>query len=160
MLSSLLSPKTCADCRMCCSFEAYHVMDTPVFTADMKKRISALSPDAVFIPKAHGFIFRPDKFDAEHMFTCPALTDSGCLFGKDKPFECSIWPFLIMDVNGRRAVTISPLCTELFSRPLSELVSFLRGGLAGSIFAYADAHPDSVRPYYPNCPVLIFENRE
>ena len=97
------------------------------------------------------------ELNDEQLFSCPALTLQGCMLGDDKPFDCRIWPYRIMTVGDRRAITLASICEEMFSRPLSQLVGLLRDGLADEIFRYADAHPEIVKPYYEGYPVLMFE---
>ena len=100
-----------------------------------------------FVPKDGGYIFKAQELHGDELFSCPALTGHGCMLGDDKPFDCRIWPYRIMEVGGRRAITIASICDELYNRPLSQLVGFLREGLAEVIFSYADAHPEIVKPY-------------
>ncbi len=157
LLKKILSGKACAECRLCCIFDRYEVWETPVFTQEIRDRISKAVPSAKFIPKDGGFIFRVEEFGPDGLFTCPALTEKGCMLGDDKPFDCRIWPYRIMNVGGRRAITIASLCGELYNRPLSQLVDFLKEGLAEKIFAYAEAHPEIVKPYYEGYPVLLFQ---
>ena len=38
-------------------------------------------------------------------------------------------------------------------------VDFLKKGPADEIFAYADLHPEIVKPYYDGYPVLLFEKK-
>ena len=159
MLGNLLSFENCAECRMCCRFDRYNVLETPVFTSENVERIREIFPDSEFIAKKGGFIYRIKVLSDMDGFTCPALAENGCILGDDKPFDCKIWPFCIMNVGGRRAITIAHICDEMFSRPLSELVGFLKNGLADEIFAFADLNPDIVRPYYEGYPVLLFERK-
>ncbi|MCQ2490399.1 MAG: hypothetical protein MJ079_02265 [Ruminococcus sp.] len=160
MLKKILSSESCAACRLCCVFDRYDVWETPVFTEQICDKIRAARPDTEFISKDGGFIFRIRELDENELFTCPALTENGCMLGDDKPFDCRIWPYRIMEIGGRRAITIASICTEMFSRPLSELVNFLRGGLADEIFAYADNHPAIIKPYCDGYPILLFEKHE
>ena len=157
MLKKILKSESCAKCRLCCVFDRYDVWETPVFTEEIYKLICAEKPDTEFISKDGGFIFKVKELDENELFTCPALTETGCMLGDDKPFDCRIWPFRIMDVGGRRAIAIASICREMYSRPLSELVDFLKKGPADEIFAYADLHPEIVKPYYDGYPVLLFE---
>lgn len=159
MLKGLLSPDSCAQCRLCCVFDRYDVWETPVFTPELRERILAARPETEFIARDGGYMLRVREFDSEGLFSCPALTPTGCMLGDDKPFDCRIWPYRIMEVGGRRAVTIASICEELYRRPLSELVGFLKKGLAEEIFRYADAHPEIVKPYYEGYPVLMFEKK-
>ena len=157
MLKKILSGEACAKCRLCCIFDRYDVWETPVFTEEIMLRIREVRPDAEFIRWDNGYIFKVLALNEDQLFTCPALTPTGCMLGDEKPFDCRIWPFRIMELDGRRAITIAHICTELYSRPLSELVDFLKEGLADTIFSYADAHPEIVKPYYDGYPVLLFE---
>lgn len=158
MLKKILSGKSCAECRLCCIFDRYDIWETPVFNEEIKNRIKQLRPDTEFVTKDGGYIFKADNIGADQLFSCPALTETGCMLGDDKPFDCRIWPYRIMKVGGRRAITIASICDELYNRPLSQLVGFLKEGLAEAIFSYADSHPEIVKPYYEGYPVLLFEN--
>lgn len=159
MLKKILSGTACAKCRLCCVFDRYDIWETPVFTREIMERIRAQRPDAEFIPWGGGYIFKVLALSEEQLFSCPALTPEGCMLGDDKPFDCRIWPYRIMELDGRRAITIASICDELYNRPLSQLVSFLKEGLADEIFSYADAHPEIVKPYYEGYPVLMFEKK-
>jgi len=158
MLKKILSGKSCAECRLCCIFDRYDIWETPVFNEEIKNRIKQLRPGTEFVTKDGGYIFKADNIGADQLFSCPALTETGCILGDDKPFDCRIWPYRIMEVGGRRAITIASICDELYNRPLSQLVGFLKEGLAEAIFSYADSHPEIVKPYYEGYPVLLFEN--
>ncbi len=158
MLKKILSGKSCAECRLCCIFDRYDIWETPVFNEEIKNRIKQLRPGTEFVTKDGGYIFKADNIGADQLFSCPALTETGCMLGDDKPFDCRIWPYRIMEVGGRRAITIASICDELYNRPLSQLVGFLKEGLAEAIFSYADSHPEIVKPYYEGYPVLLFEN--
>lgn len=157
MLKKILSGSTCAKCRLCCVFDRYDIWETPVFTDEIRDRILAEKPEAEFISKDGGYIFKAKELDENELFSCPALTETGCMLGDDKPFDCRIWPYRIMNVGGRRAITIASICDELYNRPLSQLVGLLKDDLAADIFAYANAHPEIVKPYYEGYPVLMFE---
>ena len=159
MLKKILSGESCANCRLCCVFDRYDVWETPVFTEDIKNKILEKAPDTQFLPVEGGYIFKVSEFDDEGLFSCPALTEKGCMLGDEKPFDCRIWPYRTMNIGGRRAITIASICDELYNRPLSQLVDFLKEGLGEKIFAYADAHPEIVKPYYEGYPVLMFEKQ-
>ena len=116
MLKKILSGGTCAKCRLCCVFDRYDIWETPVFTEELRERISQARPEVRFIPKDGGYILRAEEFDEDQFFRCPALTDTGCMLGDDKPFDCRIWPYRIMNVGGRRAITIASICEEMYNR--------------------------------------------
>lgn len=156
MLKKILKGESCAKCRLCCIFDRYDVWETPVFTEEIKNLIQQSRPDARFVTKDGGYIFRVDELKGDELFSCPALTENGCMLGDKKPFDCRIWPYRIMNVGGKRAITLASICEEMYSRPLSQLVGFLEEGLAETIFRFADEHPEIVKPYYDGYPVLLF----
>lgn len=156
MLKKILDGRVCADCRLCCIFDRYDVWETPVFTEEIKNKIQEKCPEAEFVSVNGGYIFKVREFDGEGLFRCPALTEKGCFLGDEKPFDCRIWPYRVMNIGGRRAITIASICDELYNRPLSQLVNFLKEGLADEIIRYADAHPEIVKAYDESYPVLMF----
>lgn len=157
MLKKILDNRTCAECKLCCIFDRYDIWETPVFDEHAKNKLESLA-DVEFVQKDGGYIFKAEKFDDEGLFTCPALdSEKGCMLGDEKPFDCRIWPYRIMQIGDKRAITIAGICDAMYNKPLSELVGFLKKGLADTIFRYADSHPEIVKPYDNSYPVLMFE---
>ena len=112
--------------------------------------------------KGDGWIFRMDEAEDE-LYYCPMLDHkTGCRLGDDKPFDCRIWPYRVMDFGGNRVISMASICPTMYAKPLSELCRELeKNGLAEKIFAYADSHPDIVKPYESGYPILLAEkNRE
>lgn len=159
MLKKILSGSVCAECRLCCVFDSSDVWETPVFTERTKEILVEKCPEAEFAPKGDGYALRVGKIEKDELFRCPALTENGCMLGDDKPFDCRIWPYRIMHIGGRRAITIASICEEMYNRPLSQLVEFLKEGLAEKIFDYAHEHPEIVKPYEEGYPVILFEDK-
>lgn len=160
MLKEILDPCSCAQCRVCCVFDSSDIWEMPVFTPETVEKIRCAKPETNFVPHGNGFIIDPGEFGESELFTCPALTENGCMLGDGKPFDCRIWPFRIMSIGGIRAITIASLCSEMYSRPLSQLVEFLDKGLAEKIFRYAEEHPEIVKLYDYGYPVLKLERKE
>ena len=157
MLKKILDNRTCAECKLCCIFDRYDIWETPVFDEHAKNKLESLA-DVEFVQKDGGYIFKAEKFDDEGLFTCPALdSEKGCMLGDEKPFDCRIWPYRIMQIGDKRAITIAGICDSMYNKPLSDLVGFLKKGLADTIFRYADSHPEIVKPYDNSYPVLMFE---
>lgn len=139
MLKKILDNKACAKCQLCCIFERYEVWETPVFTEEIKNKLLKLRPDTKFISKDGGYISE-SKSDDGRRRSCPHLDKRKAVFSEMKNLLIAVYgTYRIMNIEGRRAITISNICGELFNRPLSELVSFLKDGLADKIFAYADS---------------------
>ena len=132
MLKKILSGKSCAECRLCCIFDRYDIWETPVFNEEIKNRIKQLRPGTEFVTKDGGYIFKADNIGADQLFSCPALTETGCMLGDDKPFDCRIWPYRIMEVGGRRAITIASICDELYNSSRDGYLWELTGWTQGS----------------------------
>lgn len=162
MLKNILSPSDCAKCRICCIFDKYDVWETPVIPGELRSRIAAERDDLKFVQKGceDAYIFNmEDTWDEEkEIFLCPALDpQKGCTLGENKPFDCRIWPYRIMEFGGKRVITIASICPEMYSKPLSALVEQLEKGLADVIFAEADKNPSVVKPYEHGYPILMAE---
>ncbi len=162
MLTKLLSRDTCAGCRLCCVFDRYDVWETPVLSKAVKEKAQALLPDAEFVSKGEkSFLFRIRELDEDDLFRCPLLDPAkGCMLGTEKPFDCQIWPYRIMELDGRQAITIAPICDAMAAQPLGTLVAFLKEGLADTIFNYAAQNPDVVKPYDSMYPILMWKPQE
>ena len=158
MLENLLSKKDCADCRICCNFENYELWETPIITDDLRKAIADDNPDQEFIKRGNSWLFKMEQ-DIDELFYCPMLDrNSGCMLGDKKPFDCTIWPYRVMNFNGKRVISISSICPVMYRKPLNELVDELKkNGLAEIIFAQADKNPDILKEYQDGYPILIVE---
>ncbi|MCR4644652.1 MAG: hypothetical protein K5695_04485 [Oscillospiraceae bacterium] len=160
MLTKLLRRETCAACKLCCQFSSYDIWSTPVLNAQVLAKVKELLPEAQFLRKAEdAWLFRVEDFDAEDNFPCPLLDPGqGCLLGEEKPFSCSIWPFLLTEAGGRQCIALSPLCHSVLQQPVDTLLRFVKDELSEVVFAYADAHPEEVLPYDGVSPVLVWRN--
>lgn len=157
MLSKLLSKEECAKCRICCSFDSTDLWETPVVSAKLRDRILDDYPEMRFVEKGESYLFRMDKEPDEDLYYCSVLDrKKGCVLGDEKPFDCRIWPFRVMEFNGQWVITLSPVCPVMIKKPLDE-VSALAKELAPIIFAEADKNPDIVKKYLPNYPILVTE---
>ncbi len=159
MLKNILSPKTCAGCRICCIFDKYDVWETPVISEELKARIEAADPSLRFVSKGDSgsYIFNMEESwdEGEEIFRCPALDpDSGCTLGENKPFDCKIWPYRIMELNGAQVISIASICPDMYEKPLKALIDELDSGLADKIFAEAEKNPAIVKPYENGYPIL------
>lgn len=159
MLKKILSKDTCAECRLCCVFDRYDVWETPLFEEKTMAKVAELRKDAKFAKKGNGFVLNSGEITDGELFACPALTDNGCMLGDDKPFDCRIWPFRIMNRDGQRVIAVSSLCSAVHGQSHDELRAVLKEGLADKIFAYADKFPEAVHELYDNYTVLLSENQ-
>lgn len=155
MLSKLLSKSECAKCRICCSFDSTDLWETPVISDELKTRILDDYPEMKFIPKNESYLFRMDKEPDEDLYYCSVLDHKiGCVLGDEKPFDCRIWPFRIMDFNGKLVITLSPVCPVMIKKPLDKLCELAKE-LAPVILDEAKQNPDIVKKYLPNYPILF-----
>lgn len=157
MLKPLLQPSACAACRLCCRFNALDLWELPTFTEEAAAQLRTLASDVAFAPVGNGLRLEA-KVGADGWYACPALTDTGCALGDEKPFACRVWPFRVMELHGVRLIGVSTECVSLTDKPLRELLAFLRGGLADTMFSYAKGHPELVTPYAPYYVILCWED--
>ena len=159
MLSKLLSCEGCAKCKICCSFDSYDLWETPII-ADEKLEIikREVSFPVDFVTLGGVRLLRLNREPDEDLYYCSLLDkEKGCLLGKNKPFECSIWPLRVMRMeNSRRVITISPVCPTVMKVPLSTLLEIAEE-LSPTIFRYSDISPEIIKPYLVGYPILIVE---
>ena len=155
MLSRILKKTTCGECKICCGFDCNDTWEMPVMTEKTKNKLESLKPGTEFINNGSYYITKPCELSGDEIFYCPGLDkNSGCILGEDKPFDCKIWPFRVMNFNGSTVITVSSACNEIFKRPLNELVEFLDGGLADAIDEYSAENPEIIKDYDPSYQIL------
>lgn len=161
LLTKILTRETCAGCRRCCHFERYDVRDTPILSKDERTRAEGMAPGTRFLPTGQeSYLFRFPEESREEEFPCPLLDrEKGCRLGEEKPFDCRLWPFCLMQKDGQRLIALSPLCEAVAALPLGTILSFLKE-LAPAVFAYARAHPDAARIYDGFSPILLWEPQD
>lgn len=160
MLKGLLEKSTCAECKVCCVYDHYDVWETPIFTPQTMEKVLQMKPNISTVQRGNCVTFKIDPLIGDELFVCPVLdTKKGCMLGDEKPFECRIWPYRIMKLGDERVIAVSPVCREVNNKPLSEIVSFLKKGLAERIFEYADSYPEIVKEYDSAYPILLFEKK-
>ncbi|MGN0674758.1 MAG: hypothetical protein ACI4KG_03340 [Oscillospiraceae bacterium] len=155
MLKNILSGSDCAACKICCIFDKYDIWETPVLDDSLKALVSERFLEIKFVGKDGGWLFRMEEA-ADGLYYCPVLdSKTGCRLGDDKPFDCRIWPYRIMELGGRQVISIASICPTMYKKPLEELCAELdKNGLADKIFAHAEKHPEIVKPYEDGYPIL------
>ncbi len=163
MLTKILSGKSCAACRVCCVFDRDDVWEMPLVSEQLKEYIEKEKiVDTDFVPAGKEYRFSVEFEENEELVNCPALTDTGCALGKNKPFDCSIWPFRLMRIDENLCgITVSPVCGTVSALSVSSLSDFVNNHrydngktLLEIITAYATEHPDIIKPYIENYPIL------
>ena len=155
MLSKILSKEECAKCKICCCFDSSDIWEAPVITKEKADEIvKSYNPLQKFVEKDDFSILHMEKEPDEDLYYCSMLNpDKGCIMKDNKPFDCKIWPFRIMELNGIQVITLSPVCPVVKKHSLEEL-SELAQELAPVIFTQAEKTPQIVKPYINGYPVL------
>lgn len=158
MIGKLLSREECAKCRLCCCFDSYDLWETPVIENSTRQRIlEEFKPDQDFLDLEDHSLLKMQKEPDRDLYYCSLLDhDKGCIMGIEKPFDCRIWPFRVMDLNGTRVIVLSTVCPVVQTRPLCEIQAVAKE-LAPQIFAYADRAPFAVKKYISGYPIMVAE---
>ncbi len=160
MIRSLLSPQECADCKLCCSFDSSDIWEAPVIDGEKARLItSRYKEDQQFIDRGTHCVLKMEKQEDSDLYYCTMLDHAkGCIMGSEKPFDCKIWPFRIMELNGMRVITLSPVCPIVNTRPIEQIKKTC-GEIADTVFAEAEKHPEYVKPYIDGYPIIAAESR-
>lgn len=155
MLSKILSKEECAKCQICCCFDSSDIWEAPVITKSKADEIlSSYNSGQKFHAKDDYYILHMEKEADKDLYYCSMLDKhNGCVMKDNKPFDCRIWPFRIMDLNGTRVITLSPVCPVVKKHPLEELSDFAEE-IAPVIFKEAKANPVIIKPYINGYPIL------
>jgi len=159
MLKEILESETCAKCQICCGFNRSDIWETPIITDDTKEyMMQNVNRDQQFIRVGKANRFKMEFKDEEVIF-CPMLDrETGCILGENKPFDCKIWPFRIMNAEGKLVIAVASICPSLGQKAPDELAAFLESGLADRIFKEADQNPDIVKSYTNGYPIILVKN--
>lgn len=157
MLKKILSPQTCGKCRVCCVFDKDDVWEIPLISEEIHKNIKNEHPDLRMIPRGESSHVFEMKFEESGLTYCPALSETGCILGENKPFDCKIWPLRAMKKNDDIVITISPVCESI--NPENPDVKALAEELAPVIFAEAEKNPDIIKEYIEGYPIAAIKAR-
>lgn len=157
MLKSILSPRSCRNCRVCCGFTREDIWEIPLIYKENRTSVEKMLGGEL-VPRGEEFVFDMD-FNGNGISFCPALSENGCTLGELKPFDCAVWPFRVNALGDKRVITVSPVCETVFSLPLKTLSDFVRkDGFAEKMFTEAHKHPDMIKPYIDGYPILAVKN--
>ena len=143
---------------LCCCFDSYDLWETPIIEKSTHDRIlDDFRPDQEFLDLEDHYLLKMQKEPDRDLYYCSLLDhDKGCIMGTEKPFDCRIWPFRVMDLNGTRVIALSTVCPVVQTRPLCEIQAVAKE-LAPQIFAYADRAPFAVKKYISGYPIMVAE---
>lgn len=156
MLKKILEPASCGKCRICCGFDESDKWEIPLVFDDLRSYLTENYPEVKLTPRGGEYVFDM-QFNGDEVVFCPMLSESGCILKDNKPFDCRIWPFRVNDLNGKRVITVSPVCGSVSQLPLKTIYDFVNDGFAEMLFNAAKTHPDMVKPYINGYPIIAVE---
>lgn len=157
MLGKILDKSSCAKCQICCGFVEDDKWEIPLVFAEMRDAVEK-KLGIKLIPRGNEFVFDM-KFNGDTLVYCPAASENGCTLGELKPFDCLIWPFRVNRLGTQYVITVSPVCKTVSALPLSQIMEFIhKDGFAERLFEESHKHPDMVKPYIDNYPIVAVEN--
>ncbi len=153
MLKGILNSKSCSKCRICCGFDESDKWEIPLIYSENEDKIEQQF-GLKLIKRDNEYVFDM-TFNKNEVIFCPALGENGCTLGELKPFDCKIWPFRVNKLGEFNVITVSPVCREVSSLPLDMLCKFVNSNnFAEKLFTEAENHPDIVKPYIDDYPIL------
>ena len=154
MLKEILSPKTCAKCRLCCSFDREDSWENPVISEKTAEIVKEQCKKGELLPygaKSYRFAL---SFNNEGLAYCPALTEKGCCLDDNaKPFDCKIWPYRVMRKGDKLVIVLSPVCESMTAMDFSKTKAFGEK-IAKEIFMQAEENPDIIKEYIEGYPIV------
>ena len=154
MLKEILSPKTCAKCRLCCSFDRDDSWENPVISEKTAEIVKEQCKKGELLPygeKSYRFAL---SFNGEGLAYCPALTEKGCCLDDNaKPFDCKIWPYRVMRKGDKLVIVLSPVCESMTAMDFSKTKAFGEK-IAKEIFMQAEENPDIIKEYIEGYPIV------
>jgi len=152
MLKGLLSPSSCAECRVCCVFDRDDYWEMPLIKPELSALIEKNFPEVKIKKIGVCGVFEAD-FDEDGLATCPMLTETGCKLGENKPFDCRVWPFRVMKKDDLLFLTLSPVCETVSSLPVSKISEFA-AKLSQTVFDEAESNPEMIKDYIDGYPIF------
>lgn len=154
MLSKILSKKTCAKCKFCCSFRKCSLWETPLFRKDAVEKLRKICNFEMLQinDESCGKYNLLDKYhtnNPEEEVPCPFLKDEvGCILSEEyKPFDCKIWPLRIMRKSGSVVIALTPTCPTINRLNIEIVRNLVNTELRTTILQYAEKHPMIIKNY-------------
>ncbi|MDD5356450.1 MAG: YkgJ family cysteine cluster protein [Candidatus Omnitrophica bacterium] len=161
-LKQLVPESFCLSCDVCCRFSEGYTVWSPLFTeAEIKHLVNKdILPPSIFTsprPEADG-----NKVKHEHRtrrinlvaykdyFICPCFRpeDKKCRIYEDRPFECRLYPFLLVNRGGKFYMAQDTKCPYLRSAQQEEIDSYVN-------YLQEALQADEARMFLKNSPQLF-----
>lgn len=154
MLSGLLEKTQCAECRFCCVFDKEDFWEMPSLLPSTAKEILKINPKVVLRHYNGSYLFDISNI-INNLYHCPALSENGCSLDDNlKPFECSIWPFRVMDFKGEIVLTICKDCEGLKGTSQKIIDDFANSKVRKVALDYVKKYPQAIKPYHENYRII------
>lgn len=110
-MKQIIKHEQCLRCRECCRFRADRLYFAPLFTQDEIESIRQTGADMPeFVPfqgsdKVFQIKLQPAQIkDPVYEYVCPFLDEANyvCTIYEQRPFDCQVWPFIVMREAGRK----------------------------------------------------------
>ena len=164
MISEILDAKTCAECRFCCSFRRCSLWETPIFDVRIADKLKNKCNFKVEeINNGKGAVYDLSKLykteDAKEEVPCPFLDRlNGCtLDACDKPFDCKIWPFRVLEKDNKILIGLTPTCPAVNKLEISILQKFVKEKIASEIFEYVRLHKEIIKPFKESYIIMCYQ---
>lgn len=153
MITNILSRKTCAQCKYCCSYTDEDLWDAPGFT---KEEFQELSKSYNFpnILRNNLYYIKMSKNETDE-YTCPLLTSKGCQLDTNKPFKCAIWPLYVIYYENQVAIAVSDICPEI-SKISDNIILQGITGLIPTIKQIIQKHPELIEKYRKEFRIICY----
>lgn len=156
MLRQILSPETCAECRICCGFDASDLWELPVLPPETVNAVTRHNDKLQFVSAGEEQVFDAPDLSENELFPCPMCSDTGCIMGDEKPFDCKVWPFRLMqDTAGALHIAVASYCPGIKQYTDQQLRAFLEQGLGQTMLTYAKSHPAHIKPFSADYRILL-----
>ena len=144
MLSQYIKKENCHKCQFCCRFNYNNLWDVPLFTNEEKEKWEKKYSSITF--KKMKTLWTPTLIVEGEYFNCPFLNHDGCILGKNKPFDCAIWPFYVMKKEGNIVLAKCNDCQTINEVSKESLMLSMNVHIL-QIKDYIDKFPDYIKPH-------------
>jgi len=157
MLGNLLTQEDCQQCKLCCKFKPAELVEAPLFTTAQKNLVlTKINPNVQFLPVGQLWRIQLVKLPDQDKYLCPVLEENkGCQLGADRPFDCRIYPYLIMRTSPTKlAISVVTTCPIFNAHSTEKLQAFLAHSLKAKILETMQTMPELAMDYYDNTRIL------
>jgi Fe-S-cluster containining protein len=162
-LKQLVPEEFCLRCDVCCRFPELHTVWSPLFTESEIKHLVekdilppllfTLPPDS--LPKNKTKQHKTQRIDLithKDYFICPCFNsdDSKCKIYANRPFECVLYPFLLVRKGKKSYLAIDKKCPYIENLNQGEIKSY-------ADYLKKELNKKSIKSFLENNPELFAE---